>query len=53
MKPHEIITLVLIGVFYGLSAFYYFINDILKAIFWLLAAIAMIIIVAKSESDDI
>jgi len=51
-KIIPMIALMSIGVFYGLAAFSYYIGEITKAIFWMLSAIALIIIVTTTNPDD-
>ena len=42
----------LLLVFWGLAGFSYFNGEITKAIFWMLSAIALIIIIIGTKSDD-
>lgn len=52
MNLYKMLLLIAVGVFWGLAGFSYFNGEITKAIFWILSAIALIIIVTTTNPDD-
>ena len=52
MNLYKMLLLIAVGVFWGLAGFSYFNGEIAKAIFWILSAIALIIVVIGTKSDD-